>query len=318
MRALALPRQPDRRNWVIAWAVAVALHGLAMLGLQARQHMVPAPPPSPQLEPLKLRFVAPPPATNAAQQPNYFTELPADRADQAPKHADFLSNVTSRARDNVPGGNESLPRMTGVSDAPSVALESGRVEPVPASPPRTTSATETPAPSATDSRAALEPGKGAARTQTTPLVLRDAGQTSERFPSASTAPGNSDIRQPAMDNPGGNAALGGDVSLSTTEWEWSPWIQRFGRRLMSAWTAPPAYYLGVLKEGGWTVVELEIARSGEVLRMDVLEEQGHPSLIRAATSALRSISPMEALPADFPEKTLILRVRMVYPRVHPR
>ena len=44
--------------------------------------------------------------------------------------------------------------------------------------------------------------------------------------------------------------------------------------------------------------QILIAPSGEVLRMDVLEEQGHPSLIRAATSALRTISPMEKLPAD--------------------
>ena len=104
-----------------------------------------------------------------------------------------------------------------------------------------------------------------------------------------------------------------DVVLKTEDL-----TKRFGRKLMAAWIAPPAYYLGVLKEGGWTVVEMEIARSGQVLRMDVLEEQGHPSLILAATSALRSISPMEALPADFPEKTLILRVRLVYPKIRPR
>jgi hypothetical protein len=134
----------------------------------------------------------------------------------------------------------------------------------------------------------------------------------------SDAAGNSDIPQPEMDNPSGNAGLTGDVSLNTTAWDWAPWIQRFGRRLMRAWYAPPAYYMGVLKEGGWTIVELEITHTGEVLRMDVLEEQGHPSLIRAATSALRTISPMEPLPADFPEKTLILRVRMVYPKIRPR
>lgn len=317
VRGLALQQHPDRRNWVIAWSLALALHVLAMVGVQARRHFVPVPPPTPKLEPLKLRFVSPAATSAAPEQPNYFTELPADRADQAPDKADFLSNVTSRARDQVAGGNESLPRTTGVSDAPAVALEKGKVEPSPASASRKPSAADVPSPAAADGKVTLESPKGAGRTPTTPLVLRDGSSSSERFPSASAAPGNSDIHQPAMDNPQGNAALSGDVSLNTTAWEWSPWIQRFGRRLMSVWTAPPAYYLGVLKEGGWTVVELEIARSGEVLRMDVLEEQGHPSLIRAATSALRSISPMEALPADFPEKTLILRVRMVYPKFRP-
>jgi hypothetical protein len=126
------------------------------------------------------------------------------------------------------------------------------------------------------------------------------------------------MRQGEMDNPRGNAELTGDVSLNTIEWEWAPWVQRFGRKLMRVWIAPPAYYLGVLKEGGWTVVEMEITHSGEVLRMDVLEEQGHPSLTRAATIALRSVSPMEALPANFPEKTLVLRVRLTYPKIRPR
>ena len=31
-----------------------------------------------------------------------------------------------------------------------------------------------------------------------------------------------------------------------------------------------------------------------------------------------AISPMEPLPADFPDKTLILRVRMIYPKVRSR
>lgn len=313
-----LQRRPQRDTWFIAWSLALALHVLAMLGLQARQHFAPTPPPPAKLEPLKLRFVTPPPATATPTQPNYFTELPADRADQAPDRADFLSNVNSRARDRVPGGNESLPHMSGESDAPSVALERGRVEPAPASATRTTPEPDAAQPSAADGKVSLEAPKGTGRTPTTPLVLRDAGQASENFPSLSAAPGNSDIHQPEMDNPGGNAPLSGDVSLNTTAWDFAPWIQRFGRRLMSAWIAPPAYYFGVLKEGGWTVVELEIAPSGQVLRMDVLEEQGHPSLIRAATSALRTISPMEKLPADFPEKTLILRVRMVYPKFRAR
>jgi hypothetical protein len=117
-----------------------------------------------------------------------------------------------------------------------------------------------------------------------------------------------------MDNPEGNAALMGDVSLNTTQWDYAPWMQRFGRRLMRTWYAPEAYYLGVLKEGGWAVIEVEIAPSGQLLRLDLLEEQGHPSLIRAATSAIRGMAPMERLPADFPEKTLVLRIRMIYPK----
>jgi outer membrane biosynthesis protein TonB len=129
--------------------------------------------------------------------------------------------------------------------------------------------------------------------------------------------GNSDIHQEEMANPDGNAGLTGDVSLNTTAWDYAPWLQRFGRELMHRWMAPPAYYLGLFK-GGWVVIELEISRSGKLLRFQILEQQGHPFLINAAESAVRNMAPYEALPADFPEPTLILRLRMIYPYIPPR
>jgi hypothetical protein len=313
---MAIQQDPNRRLWVIAWLLTLAFHALVVIGLQAGRQWVPAPPKEMKPEPIRLTFVGKPPTAAEQKAPTYFTELPSNRADKAPERADFLSNVTSRARDREPGGDQSLPHMTGETDAPSVAMESGHVEPKPASPPP--SAQEAPQSPGADGKVTPVAASGAARAVTAPPAPHDASQSGQSFPNGVTAPGNSDIHQGEMDHPQGNADLTGDVSLNTTAWDYAPWLQRFGRRLMSAWIAPPAYYLGVLKDGGWTVVELEIARSGQVLRMDVLEEQGHPSLIRAATSALHSISPMEALPADFPEKTLILRVRMVYPKYRTR
>jgi TonB family protein len=87
---------------------------------------------------------------------------------------------------------------------------------------------------------------------------------------------------------------------------------------MELWFAPPAYYMGILKEGGWAEIEVEISRSGQVLRVDLLGQQGHPSLIRAAESAVRAAAPTAPLPSDFPEPTLILRIRMFYPQVRQR
>jgi hypothetical protein len=121
-----------------------------------------------------------------------------------------------------------------------------------------------------------------------------------------------------MANPGGNALLTGDLSINTTAWNFAPWLERFRRQLMHQWIAPPAYSFGVLKEGGWALIEVEISRSGKLLRLEVLEEHGHPSLSEAAQTALRSVSPIQPLPADFPEPTLILRARMIYPPLRPR
>jgi hypothetical protein len=313
-RGLADRHDSNRRRWVIAWSLALALHVLVMIGFQSRNQWVSTSPRQATPEPIQLTFVGAPPAKSEPKSPTYFTELPADRKDKAPEHADFLSNVTSRARDRAPDGDQSLPRMSGETDEPSIAMESGKMEPQAASPPPPAQQPVNRDGIGTPSTPRNAVGAAMARG-----LQPDQGRSSQSLLERPTAPGSLNMRQGEMDYPNGNAALTGDVSLSTTEWAYAPWLERFREKVMAAWHAPNAYSLGILKEGGWTVVEMEIARSGQVLRMDVIEEQGHHSLTLAATSALRSISPpMEALPADFPEKTLVLRIRMFYPKLRPR
>jgi hypothetical protein len=310
------PRRTSQRNaWLIAWALTLALHAGGVVGFRRLPppHAISTAPARP--EPVRLVFSRSGPESRRSEAPHFFTELPPDRADTRPENADFLSNVTSRARDQVPGGDAALPRMQGESDAPMVNLEPDQAT---ARPPANLTPPVEPAnpgisefqqPGGARSRGKL--GFGAAVSPARPA--RDA--TPDASPGSA---GNSDIHQPEMDNPGGNAALSGEVSLNTTAWDYAPWLQRFGRQLMSRWVAPPAYYMGLLKEGGWALVEAEISRSGELLRLDLLEERGHPALSLAAQGAVRSTPPIEPLPADFPEPTLILRIRMVYPRVRSR
>jgi hypothetical protein len=313
-----LRSETSPRTWAIAWALTLALHLLIAIGLQLQHRWTPAAPRPITPAPIRLTFVGKPPASTDRKQPTMFTELPADRADQPPQHADFLSNVTSRARDRVPGGDQSLPRMNGETDYPSVAMHAGRTESSPASPPPQQAAPLSPNTDAKATTQAVTGGGAGAVAAPGPREVAPPSPASGTIAHESNVSGSSDIDQGEMANPSGNAGITGDVSLSTTAWEWAPWIQRFGRRLMRAWYPPPAYFMGLMKDGGWTVVELEITRTGEVTRMDVLERHGHPSLILSATNALGAISPMEPLPADFPDKTLILRVRMIYPKVHTR
>ena len=317
-------RNSERDLWLIAWAVTVALHLVAFLIFRT----LPAPKPPPtthRLEPIRLVFAKPATATAARKpdQPHVFTELPPNRADVAPKQAEFLSNVTSRARDNVPGGDRDLPRMQGEGDAPGVKLEPSRGSPL-----------ALPMPELRSSAPPPKPATNAAQSHATP-VKDQAGSAASASPQSSTTPtpqatdvtphdaaagssGNYDIFQPEMANPEGNAALTGDVSLNTMAWNYAPWLERFERELMHRWIPPPAYSMGILKEGGWALIEVEISRSGEMLRLQLLEAQGHPSLSQAAQGALRSMAPIERLPADFPEPTLILRIRMIYPRLRSR
>jgi outer membrane biosynthesis protein TonB len=318
---MSVERNLERKPWLTAWALTLALHLAAILLLLRLPP--PAPPPSlHRIEPIRLVFARTVPGAHQSEsdQPHAFTELPPDRADAAPKHADFLSNVTSRARDNAPGGNDATPRMQGESDVPMVKLQAGGG----ASPP-TTAPPDLQHPAPATARASESPQhKEGAKAQaaatgaaTSPSESRTIRAT-DVSPHNLTGSGSSDIDQPETANPNGNAPLSGDVSLNTIAWDYAPWLQRFGQQLMHRWIAPPAYAIGLLKEGGWAVIEVEISKSGEMLRLQVLEEHGHPSLSQAAQSALRSMAPIERLPANFPEPTLILRLRMIYPKIRPR
>ena len=304
----------DRRAWLVAWLLALVLHVAVLLGLVWMRVPAAAPRPIPQPEIIHVDLTAEP-----SEPPRAFTELPADRKDSPPKKADLLSNVTSRARDRAPGGDDDLPRAHGESDARLVKLEpeESPSRPPPA-PPAARKSERATSPSEPAERIGTEKGDSSADT----AADRRSSSPSRPAPDAAIrvtpgSLGNSDFRQPEM-NSDGNAGLSGDVSLNTTAWDYAPWMERFGRKLMDHWVAPLVYSMGVLKDGGSCLIEVEISRSGQILRLDLLDRQGHPSLIQAAVSAVRSMVPLEPLPADFPEPTLILRLRMIYPKIRPR
>ena len=314
-------RNSDRNTWLTAWFLTLALHAVAVVLFRS----LPAPMPAkalPRIEPIRLVFARPSPGARKSEAPHAFTELPPDRKDAAPKQADFLSNVTSRARDRVPGGDDAMPRMQGETDAPMVKMEKDGGASRPATPSPTPQIAEPPpSPRAAESplrKDAAQQQGGATGFTTSPTAPPASRPAPAATPHDLAGSGSSDIDQPEMDNPAGNAGLTGDVSLNTIAWDYAPWLQRFGRQLMHRWIPPPAYSIGLLKEGGWAVFEMEISRAGEILHLQVLEEQGHSLLRQASEGALRNMHPIEPLPADFPEPTLILRIRMIYPRIRPQ
>ena len=311
----------DRRAWVVPWILAVALHAAAICSLWRFGALAASPihPPGPEV----IHVVLTPEAT-PSPEPRAFTELPSDRADSPPAKADFLSNVTSRARDRVPGGNTDLPHAQGEADAAMVRLE--RKE-SPSQPASATSASRASEPARPRTEAAEPVGM---RKLDSPAEAQAESSLADRRPPARVRPaadatirvnpgslGSADFPQPQMDSDG-NAGLTGDVSLNTIAWDYAPWMERFSRKLMDRWVAPLAYSYGVLKEGGWCVIDVEISKSGEILNLATEESHEHPALTQAAESAVRATAPMEHLPADFPEPTLKLRLRMIYPRIRPR
>lgn len=281
--------------------------------------LAPAPlPPEPEV--VQLVLGPPESETQGTNEPSFYSEQPHDRADAAPKNPDFLSNVTSRAKDLEPGGDATLPRMQGDGDAPTTKLEPG----APARPdaPSPEPPTSSSAKSRQPSDASVQDPTRSAGIQPTSPNRHDTGFERPKSDATLQGPpnstGHSDFYQPEMDNPNGNAGLMGQVSLNTTAWDYAPWLERFGRQLMRRWIAPPAYDLGILKDGGWALIEVEISPAGKMVRLELLDQQGHPSLTQAAESALRAMAPIEPLPKNFPEPTLILRLRMIYPSIPRR
>ncbi|TFH02554.1 MAG: hypothetical protein E4H13_01715, partial [Calditrichales bacterium] len=106
----------------------------------------------------------------------------------------------------------------------------------------------------------------------------------------------------------------GDLTLSTYAWEWAPYINAFKRKLYTVWYTPAAYHrLGLIF--GQTVIRFTITRSGTLLEYEVLEHKGHESLEQSSVNAITAVFPFKPLPGNFPEETLTITARLIYPNL---
>ena len=109
----------------------------------------------------------------------------------------------------------------------------------------------------------------------------------------------------------------GDISLSTYAWEWAPYINAFKRKLYSVWFTPPAYHrLGLIY--GQTIIRFTITKEGNISNYEVLEHQGHESLERSSVNAITAVFPFKPLPENFPEESLTITARLIYPNLRRR
>ncbi|MEJ2054361.1 MAG: energy transducer TonB, partial [Calditrichaceae bacterium] len=105
--------------------------------------------------------------------------------------------------------------------------------------------------------------------------------------------------------------------LSTYEWEWAPYINAMKNKLERVWYAPTAYYrLGLIH--GYTVIRYTVDRSGNMTDMEVLYQEGHNSLEISSVSAIKALFPFLPLPENFPEETLTITVKLIYPDLRAR
>ncbi len=284
--------------------------------------------------------------------PTAYTEMPERLAsDTPPDHPDYLALINAKAADRVPGGQDaSQPAATMDAEFPQVAIapenlagaEGVAVDATPVEPahqkPRQVKEGQTgpdlerrPGDEATpDGTWTLpEPRRGG---EPQPRQGDDQGATEsddtsdwqgqDRTPSilkqGERSPGGDrgfEFDQQAQGNVTGNASIEGDFSLSTYEWNYAPWIHRFSQDLQRNWLAPYAYRLGIIY--GFTRIRLVVEKDGRPSVMEIIETEGNESLHRASLAALQSFAPYPPLPADFPDRNLVITLSLHYPQWKP-
>ena len=122
-----------------------------------------------------------------------------------------------------------------------------------------------------------------------------------------------DFDEAATAQLGGNVRIDNTYSLSTTAWDFAPWMHRFSQNLRRNIVVPPAWYLGVVD--GHTVVDIIIEKDGTASYLEVAEKEGHDSLHSASIAAFHSFEPFQPLPPDFPDPNLVIRYTLIYPPV---
>jgi len=345
-RPIDLPVRHDRTTgsaWFLIFVLSLLLHGALTLIIWVARPFSPQNLEISTPEPIQLVFaeqIDPP-----SNEPRTFSELPEDRNDERPENPDFLSNVTSKARDDVAGGvSGEMPHLRGESEAPHIRMDPD--VPGTISEPRSRyekssdTAEKNPASKRSPTDQFAEESRESSRIPSLGYELKKIeemkGKTRESEAAASkiqeertsqeshvspvesmsrkstpSLSGTADLYQEAMEFRTGNTALSGIVSMNTTRWAYAPWLQRFRRNLMRSWLAPVAYYMGIVH--GYTTVELDIAPDGTLNSLKTIEEEGHVSLHETSTSLFKVLAPYHPLPADFPEKSLILRIKLIYP-----
>jgi outer membrane biosynthesis protein TonB len=106
----------------------------------------------------------------------------------------------------------------------------------------------------------------------------------------------------------------GALTLSTYKWNWAPYINALKNKLSYVWAAPAAYYqLGLIH--GYSIIAFEIDRDGNLLKMKTLKHVGHSSLKVSSEEAIRALFKFKPLPENFPDKTLTITAKLIYPNL---
>jgi outer membrane biosynthesis protein TonB len=136
---------------------------------------------------------------------------------------------------------------------------------------------------------------------------RDRRESSAVRPTGASAGEAEEARRsgrprPRHHSPRSAAATAGELSLSTYEWAWAPYLEYLKETISDHWHPPLAFYMGLVEGDG--VIRFRIHPDGAAARIQVLDEYGHPSLARAARNAVDYAGPFRPLPDGFTDPHL--------------
>lgn len=119
------------------------------------------------------------------------------------------------------------------------------------------------------------------------------------------------IEESRYDNKKGSAALPGDLSFNTVDFEFAPYLLELKKRIEEKWY-PPVAFRGGLPYGGAALIRFAVEKDGTLGLLELVEGADHPSLDTAALNAVRFGAPFPPLPDDFPEKRWVITCTFYY------
>lgn len=236
------------------------------------------------------------------QQP--FTEAPGPAVDKTPLRAP-LSDANRRA---------SMPEPTGLTPTKRPGEGGGLYTPPSGRPAPRSQQQAQPAQSAQPQSPGLiaPPSSQQQASVNDTFVYRETTATNKAAAASAPIDWRSAIRQvkgpigggdgPDLGNSGGGErglAEQGPISFETSWYDWGPYAQSMVSRIRVNWYAnmPQLIRTGI---GGVVTIRFTIQRDGRITEIVVLKSSGHPPYDFAARKAIELSSPLNPLPADFP------------------
>jgi TonB family protein len=242
------------------------------------------------------------------QNPKQFTEAPGPAIDNKPLNAP-LSDANRKA---------SMPEPTGLTPTKRPGEEGGLYTPPmqqaqarPRQQLQAAQQAQRPSPAQSGLTAPSAAQQEAASNDT--FVYREPA-AANKASAAASAPidWRSAIRQvkgpigggegPDLGNSGGGEsglAEQGPISFETSWYDWGPYAQSMVSKIRVNWYAnmPQLIRTGI---GGVATIRFTIQRDGRITDIVILKSSGHPPYDFAARKAIELSSPLNPLPADFP------------------